>query len=70
MTTFVALYRGHTIAEARLIAVSADADLVSEVSTRLLETTPTSTSDPVVQRIEHGRTEALRLVQKEVSDSS
>lgn len=63
MTTFVALYRGQTVAEARLIAVSADPDLVSEVSTRLLDAS-VSSEDPIIQRLEHGRTAALQLLKK------
>jgi hypothetical protein len=70
MTTFVALYRGQTIAEARLIAVSADPDLVSEVSTHLLDAASVSTKDPVIQRLEHGRVAALQLLEKEASDKS
>jgi hypothetical protein len=38
MTSFVAVYRGQTVGEAKLIAVSADPNLVAEVSSRLLET--------------------------------
>jgi len=71
MTTFVALYRGQTIAEARLIAVSADPDLINEVSTRLLDAASDfskTAEDPVIQRLEHGRVAALHLLKKEASD--
>jgi hypothetical protein len=67
MTTFVALYRGQTIAEARLIAVSADPALVSEVSAHLLDAS-VSTEDPVIRRLEHGRVAALQLLKREASD--
>jgi hypothetical protein len=70
LTTFVALYRGKTIAEARLIAVSADPDLVNEVSTHLLNAASVSINDPVIQRLEHGRVAAMQLLKKEASEES
>ena len=55
MTTFIALYRGQTIAEAKLIAVSADLELVSDVTSRILQGQTADTEDPVIGRLENGR---------------
>jgi hypothetical protein len=64
MTTLVALYRGETIGDARLIAVSADPELVAYVAAALLREPPSS-DDPVVAQINGGQRRALRLVKKE-----
>jgi hypothetical protein len=66
MSTFLALYRGRTIAEARLVAVSADPDLVSDFADRLLQQPAPAFDDPVVSRVERGRREALRLLLREL----
>jgi hypothetical protein len=66
MTTFLALYRGKTIGEAKMVAVSADPTLVALVSTRLLEA-PKEEEDPVVTQLERGRRAALRLIKREAS---
>ena len=68
MTTFVAVYRGASIAEARLVAVSADPSLVADVSDRLLHE-GSHDADPVIQRLENGRRAALRLINREVADA-
>jgi hypothetical protein len=65
MTTFVALYRGQTVGEARLIAVSADPVLVSEVSTKLINAAEEPTDDPIFQSAHDGRIKTLHLVKKE-----
>ncbi len=65
MTSFVAIYRGQSVAEARLIAVSADPNLVSDVSIRLLQNTPAFNQDPVIETFENGRRAALRLIERE-----
>ncbi len=64
MTSFVAIYRGKSIAEAQLIAVSADPNLLARISENLLEN-QASFADPVVQTLERGRRAALRLVVNE-----
>lgn len=68
-STFVALYRGRTISDARLLAVSADPALIADVSARLL--CPQSFAaggDPVITELERGRRQALHLVQREVAN--
>ena len=66
MPTFLAVYRGRTVAEARMVAVSADPSLVAEVIDRLLDQPYEPDDDPVVCAIDHGRTAALRLIKREV----
>lgn len=65
MTSFIAIYRGNTVADARLVAVSADPNLVLEVSQRLLEKQPAGYCDPVLDRLEGGKRAALRLIEQE-----
>lgn len=67
MATFVAIYRGETIAGARLIALSANPTLVAEVSARILQEHPAKDPDPVVACVEQGRQAALRLIEREAS---
>ena len=58
-TTFVAVYRGATIGEAHLLAVSTDPDLVRDVVTRILGNSGEAITDPAVRALEDGRREAL-----------
>jgi hypothetical protein len=68
MNTFVAIYRGRTIAEARLVALSADPQLVADVSARILhERQAGDEPDPVIGHLERGRKAALRPIQREVT---
>ncbi len=64
MTSFIAIYRGQTIGDAKLIAVSADASVVAEVSSRLLKNA-LDNEDKVTSCLEQGRRSALRLIYKE-----
>jgi hypothetical protein len=68
MTTFIALYRGKTIAEARIIAVSADPSLVADVSSRLLKSQEDENQDAVIAAFETGKGDALRLIKREATD--
>ena len=69
MTTFVCLYRGATIGDAQLVALSAEPRLVAEVVERLLHGLESPT-DPIQARITNGRRAALRLVRQEVGDAA
>ena len=40
MTSFLALYRGETVSGARIVALSADPQLVRDFAARLLESPP------------------------------
>ena len=65
MTSFVALYRGETIAGAKLVAVSADAGVVRDLATRILSEPTDEEPDAVLQELERGRRRALQLVKSE-----
>jgi hypothetical protein len=72
MSTFIALYRGRTVSDAHLVAVSADPHLVAYVSGCLLQLPPSEPgqADPVVGALERGRRRALRLVRREATDTA
>jgi hypothetical protein len=61
MTTFIALYRGRTIHEAELIAVSINAKLVGQVAAALLAETPV-TGDEILDSVNFGREKALKRI--------
>ncbi len=64
MTTLIAIYRGDSIASARLVYVSADPVLAADIATRLLGDHPAS-PDPAVAAVEQGRRQALRVIRAE-----
>jgi hypothetical protein len=68
MSTFLALYRGATVGDARLVAVTADTLLVAEFAEKLLVSIPEE-KDAVVRSIENGRRGALRAVVSEIRDA-
>ena len=67
MTTFVALYRGPSVAAARLVAVSADPSLVAEVASQLLQAPETDADpDPVLSDLATVRRRGVRQILREV----
>ena len=66
MYTFQALYRGHTIGDAKLVIASADAALIADFAARLLGQQGSEEHDPVVHTLEEGRRGALRAVLREI----
>jgi hypothetical protein len=68
LTSFVALYRGETIAAARLVAVSAEPALVRDLAKRILAEPENEEPDAVLQQLERGRRRALQLVKTEASE--
>ena len=63
MTTFLALYRGDSVSAAKLLALSADPQVVRDFADRLLEESGREQDpDPVLEELEHGRRRALQLV--------
>jgi hypothetical protein len=68
MTSFLAIYRGKSIGEAALIAVSADPALVAEVSSKLLQN-KNNHEDKVISEIENGKRSALSLIAQEGRDA-
>ena len=66
MQSFIALYRGPTVSEARLVCASAEPALVTYVAERLLQKAPVD--DDVLAPIDAGRRHALRLVLDEIEE--
>ncbi len=63
MTTFLALYRGGSVSAAKLLALSAEPELVRDFAARLLEKNEQKQdSDPILGELEQGRRRALQLV--------
>ena len=71
MVSFIALYRGASIAAAELITVSTDPNLVAFVAGALLRERQTRPSgDPAVGAIARGRRRALRVVHGEATKTA
>lgn len=71
MPSFIALYEGDSVAQAKIIGVTSAPHLVSDVATQLLselgrEQAPT----PVVAALNSGRRRALRLVTTEAKQDA
>ncbi len=64
MTTFIALYRGHTLNDARLVALSSDPLIVFDFTTRLISE-PLRENDPALRELNKGRRRALKIVHQE-----
>jgi len=64
-STFIAVYRGRTASDARLVALSADPALVATVVGQILaKRNSGSGEDPVVDGIDRARRQSLRLIQR------
>jgi len=66
VSSFLALYRGERISAAKIVAVSASPELISELisefAERMLDEPEELGLDPVLKELEHGRRRALQLV--------
>jgi hypothetical protein len=63
LATFLALYSSDSVSTAKLLALSANPQVVSDFAGRLLEETGREQdSDPVLEELEHGRRRVLQLV--------
>jgi hypothetical protein len=67
MLTFLALYRGPSVPEAKLLAVSADPSLVVDVARHLLDHRA-NIANSIVEARQEGRDRVLRLVLAERPD--
>jgi hypothetical protein len=63
-TTFLALYRGDSVSDAKLVALTATPEVVRDFAERLLAQ-PETEDDPVSLEVERGRRRALRRVKSE-----
>lgn len=64
MTNFIALYRGDTISSAKIIAVSADTDLVADFAAQMLHRQEETEGDPIVRSLDAGRRQALLIFEE------
>ena len=64
MTSFIALYRGETVSGARIVALSADPQLVRDFAARLLEGPPEGQPEPPIQNIRRQMPRALETKQE------
>jgi hypothetical protein len=65
VASFLALYSGRSLSDARLIAVSSDPEIVGDLAIRLLRQPIDPDEDPAVAGLERGRRSALRLIKRE-----
>jgi hypothetical protein len=69
-TTFLALYRGESVAAAKLLALTAEPELVLEFAERMLARPEEQQPDAVLAELGHGRRRALELVKDEAWQAS
>jgi hypothetical protein len=68
VVSFVALYRGESLQDAALVAVSTDPALVTHVAAALLAAQESlRDGDPVTRAVQAGRRKALRLLKAETA---
>ena len=59
---FLTLYSGATPASARIVAISADGDIVKRFAEEMLDLPPKFKGTPVMEAIEEGRRQTLKVV--------
>ena len=64
-TSFLALYRGETVSGARIVALSADPQLVRDFAGRLLESSPEQFEQPDGFAKENESRQAVRIARGE-----
>lgn len=65
MVSFLALYRGRSVDDAELVAVSTDPELVGQFADELLDQRAPTADDPVVSVIREAECRGLRIVRDE-----
>jgi hypothetical protein len=69
VSTFIAVYRGRTASDARLVAVTSDPVIVALVVGQMLaDQSGRARDDPVVGAIDRARRQGLRLIRRELRD--
>jgi len=64
MVSFLALYRGRTLDDAQLVAISTNDRIIKDFANRLLNER-NDEPDPVLNEIRQGKRRALRIIKKE-----
>jgi hypothetical protein len=67
MTSFLALYRGESIAAAKIVAITTEPQLVHNFAAQMLVQS-NAELDPVLGELQNGRRRALELVRSETSE--
>jgi hypothetical protein len=62
VTSFIALYRGETVCGARIVALSADPQLVRDFAARLLESSPERYEEP--ESVDSDERRTMRVVKE------
>lgn len=70
MTSFLALYRGDSVATAELVTISADPEVVRDFADRMLSERGSGSADPALDAIDRGRRDALELVRDEAEEGA
>lgn len=70
MVSFLALYRGHSVDGAKLVAVSTDPEVVSRFADELLDERTSASDDPVVSAIREAERRGLEIVRDEAEGMS
>ncbi len=65
----MALYRGESVATAKLLALTAEPELVRDFAERMLARPEEQEPDAVLAELEHGRRRALWLVRGEAQSA-
>ena len=69
MTTFLAIYRGDSVASAKLVAISADPALVARTVSALRHEAQRFTEDHVLNTMEIAKHSALELIEEELKEN-
>ena len=64
MISFLALYRGNTLDNAKLVAVSTNGEIIGAFAERLLDE-QNSEADFALRALQDGKRQALRLIKRE-----
>lgn len=65
-TAFLVLYTGADVESARMVAVTAEPEIVREFTERMLDRERPVYGDPVADAVAQGRRQALELVRDEI----
>ena len=65
MVSFLTLYRGRTLEDAQLVAISTNDRIIKDFAERLLRERDNDEPDPALKAIRQGKRHALRIIKKE-----
>ena len=65
MVSFLTLYRGRTLEDAQLVAISTNDRIIKDFAERLLRERDNDEPDPALNAIHQGKRHALRIIKKE-----